>query len=369
MENNLENGQANENLETPESIISNERKMTLINLMFRKSTNATFLGNRDGIKAFPLLTEEEKSFIDEVYEKIKELDIGENVLQITNIKQLQEELYTRCQIPREAVEEVQQKNAKKAEKFQERLAEEQREWNERLSKEEKKDKKIEDMQNIGEQPVTEELANRQPKIEVIEGRQKEENEGAVAYKEDLYQPGFLCGHSLGMPEKPFVELVRYTRERVENASVGNTYQFSDKTYTIKKTGELLYMPAPNLKDSLSEYEITITKGNISKTIRRFGEISLNRMSDASYSTVVFLGLLGQANLADEELHGYLGSLELAKVQNEEGELEDSYRVVHLPEEYTAVVMWEEIAKARSEGKTMRENKETKSDRASGGETR
>lgn len=341
--------------------ISNERKITLINLMFRKSTNATFLGNRDGIKAFPLLTEGEKAFVDEVYEKIKELNVGEDVLQIANVRQLQEELYAMCQIPREVIEKVQQENAKKAEKFKEGLEKDQKKWDARMAEEEKKYAKPEETGVIDEQP----------KIEGIEGGQREESEKTVGYREDLYQPGFLCGHSLGMPEKPFVELVRYTQERIESASAGNTYQFSDKTYTIKKTGELLYMSAPNLKDSLSEYEITITKGNISKTVKRFGEISLHKMSDASYSTVVFLGLLGQANLTDEELHGYLGSLELMKVQNEEGELEDSYRVVHSPEEYTAVVMWEEIAKAREGIRKIRNSSEAKSkgDKAVGGDAR
>lgn len=361
MENNLANNAESGNTTPMQEAISDEKKITLINLMFRKSTNATFLGNRDGIKALPLLTEEEKAFIDEVYEKIKELGIGEEVLQVTNVSKLQEELYDRCQIPREAVERVQQENAKRTEKFKENLEKDQRKWDARMAEEEKKYARTEETEVIDEQP----------KIEVIEGGQKEESEKTVGYKEDLYQPGFLCGHSLGMPEKPFVELVRYTQERVESVSAGNTYQFSDKTYTIKKTGELLYMSAPNLKDTLSEYEITITKGNISKTVRRFGEISLHKMSDASYSTVVFLGLLGQANLTDEELHGYLGSLELTKVQNEEGELEDSYRVVHSPEEYTAVVMWEEIAKAREGIRKVKNNSEAKSngDKAVGGDAR
>ena len=52
----MENNEVNEDLTTDQSIISSERKMNLIDLMFRKSTNATFLSNRDGIKLFPMIT-------------------------------------------------------------------------------------------------------------------------------------------------------------------------------------------------------------------------------------------------------------------------------------------------------------------------
>lgn len=337
MDNNLENNEVSTDSVAPQRIISNERKITLINLMFRKSTDATFLTNRDGIKAFPLLTEEEKDFIDEVYKIIKALDIGEKVIGIDNatVSQLQEELYIRCQIPREVVEEMKQKRMKKIEAFNEKREEEQREWNERMAKEEKKHKRVE---AIGEAP----------RIEVIEGGQREEIKGEVSYKKDLYQPDLLCGKSVDMPGLPFVEHISYTPERIKDVSPTTSYQFVDKTYTIKEVGMLLYMPEPNLKDTISEYEITISKGDVSKTIRRYGEISFSKMGDVSYSTGVILGLLGQTNLTDEELHGYLGSLERTKVETEEGGVRESYRLVHSPEEYTAVAIWEQIEKAKEE---------------------
>ena len=52
------------------------------------------------------------------------------------------------------------------------------------------------------------------------------------YKEDLYQPNILCGHSIGMPELPFIEKINYTRERIENISPQTSYQFANKIYTI-----------------------------------------------------------------------------------------------------------------------------------------
>ena len=130
------------------------------------------------------------------------------------------------------------------------------------------------------------------------------------------------------------------------------------------------MSAPNLQDSISEYEITISQDGTSKTVRRFGDISFNKMDDASYSTVVFLGLLGERNLDDKKLHGYLGSLELVKDQNKEGETESSYRVVYLPEEYTAIVIWEQIEKVRK-GKRLQDQGKVlpREAKASGGDER
>lgn len=333
----MENNEVNTDLTTPQGRISDEKKITIIRLMFSRSTGATFMSRKEGIKSFPLLTKEEKAFIDEVYENIKELGIGEEIMGITDVKQLQEELYVRCQIPREAVEKAQQEREKSAEEFNKRLEEDQRKWNEKMAQENKKPKEAG-------------VISRQPKIEVIEGGKIEEIREVEAYKEDLYQPGLLCGKSVDMPDQPFVKLVSYTPERIENVSPQTSYQFADRTYIIKKVGDLLYMPNPNLKDSISEYEITILRGDVSKTIRRFGEISFNKMSDVSYSKAVFLGLLGQTNLTDKELHGYLGSLERTKVENEEGELEDSYRLVHSQEEYTAVAIWEQIEKAKERRK-------------------
>lgn len=210
---------------------------------------------------------------------------------------------------------------------------------------------------------------RVPDLSIAEEAKQNQNE-QVDYKEDLYQPNILCGHSIGMPELPFIEKINYTRERIENISPQTSYQFANKIYTIKKVGSILYMSAPNLQDSISEYEITISQDGTSKTVRRFGDISFNKMDDASYSTVVFLGLLGERNLDDKKLHGYLGSLELVKDQNKEGETESSYRVVYLPEEYTAIVIWEQIEKVRK-GKRLQDQGKVlpREAKASGGDER
>ena len=346
----MENNEVNEDLTTDQSTISSERKMTLIDLMFRKSTNATFLSNRDGIKLFPMITEEEKAFVDEVYKKIKELNIGENVFQLTNKQQLVEELYARCQIPREAVEEVRQKRTEKAKETFDKIAKEKERLEARI---------VADRQ--GKEAVSTE--QQLPDLKVVEGIEVNEQ---VGYKEELYQPETLCGRSRELLDQPFVEHISYSPERIENISPQTSYQFADRIYTIKEVGALLYMSAPNLQDSISEYEITISRGDISRTIRRFGEISFNKMNDATYNAVVFLGLLGVTNLTDKELHGYIGSLE--QVQDENRKPKNQYRVVYSPEEYTAVAIWEQIEKTKRKS-----NKQDKAledgKRAAGGETR
>lgn len=335
MDDNFRNNEENENLAKLQSVISDERKMTIINLMFRRSINATFLRNREGIKSFPLITAEEKDFVDEVYKIIKGLNIGENVLELANRQELIEEVYDRCEIPKEVVKEVKQKRAEKAQETLDKIQKEREELEARIAADQR-----------GKEAIgTEEQKVPEPKVvEEIE---------QVSYKEDLYQPGLLCGRSVEMPDQPFVEHISYTPERIANISPQTSYQFADKVYTIKKVGNLCYMSTPNLQDSISEYEITISKDNTSKTIRRFGEISFQQMKDTAYSTVVFLGLLGATNLTDKELHGYIGSLE--QVKDENGMPKNQYRVVHSSEEYTAVAIWEQIEKAREERKVQNQS--------------
>lgn len=345
----MENNEVNEDLTTNQSTISSERKMTLIDLMFRKSTNATFLGNRDAIKSFPMITEEEKAFVDEVYKKIKELNMGEDVFQLTNKQQLVEELYARCQIPREAVEEVRQKRTEKAQKTLDEIQKEREELEARIAAD-----------KHGEGAVV--VEQQVPNIKVVDGAKQ------AGYKEELYQPETLCGYSIDIPEKPFVEYISYTPERIENVSPQTSYQFADRTYTIKKVGNLIYMSAPNLKDSLSAYEVTVSRDDISQTVRVFGEISFDKMSNPYYSAAIFLQLLGVSNLTDRELHGYIGSLE--QVRDKNGELKDQYRMVHSPEEYTAVTIWEQIEK-ESKGKNEKNQDELlkSSGKVAGGDER
>ncbi len=340
----MENNEVNEDLTTDQSIISSERKMNLIDLMFRKSTNATFLSNRDGIKLFPMITEEEKAFVDEVYKKIKELNIGEDVFQLTNKQQLVEELYARCQIPREAVEEVRQKRTEKAKETFDKIAKEKESLEARIAADRQEKEAVGTEQQVLDLKVVE-------RIEVNE---------QIGYKKELYQPETLCGRSRELMDQPFVEHISYTPERIENISPQTPYQFADRVYTIKKVGSLIYMSAPNLQDSISEYEITISRDDISKTVRRFGEILFHRMNDATYSAVVFLELLGVTNLTDKELHGYIGSVEQVQDKNR-------YRVVHSPEEYTAVAIWEQIEKTREKSKQKNQGKSVKDGRKAAGE--
>jgi len=309
--------------------ISNAKKMTIINLMFVKKQGATLAVNRDSIKAFPTITQEEKDFADKVYDILQELNIGEDILYRGDIEQLKQELYQRCQIPQEVVEKMEQARRQRTKETQADIMKNYEEWAKQDAQTEKR------CEERGR------LSGQEPSIQVIEGGYSEE---VVRYKEDLYQPGFLCGHAEKMPEKPFVQHVRYTTERVANTSPETPYQFADRIYAIRKIGELVYMPTPNLKDSLSEYEITISKGNMSRTVKRFGEISFHRMREPAYSTAVLLQLLSVENLTDKELHGYIGGVE--QVRDKNGKTKDEYQIVHLPEEYTAVAIWEEIEQER-----------------------
>lgn len=331
MEDNTRNNEANTDLITPQGTISNARKIMIIDFMFRRSENATFLGNREGIKSFPLVTAEEKDFADEVYEIIKGLNIGEDVFRITNRQELIEQVYSKCNISKEAVEMIKQERIAKIQKSMDKIQQERDIVDAKIAV------KNGNTAGIVEQQIT--------NLKVVEGI---EGSKSVGYKEDLYNPGILCGHSEEMPGKPFVEHVSYTSERIANISPQTSYQFADRVYTIRQSGELFYMATPNSKESIYEYEITISRDDISRTIRVFGEISFNKMSDAAYSAVVFLGLLGVTNLTDKELHGYIGSLE--QVRDKNGEAKNQYRMVYSPEEYTAVAIWEQIEKAKEQRK-------------------
>ena len=193
----MENNEVNEDLTTNQSTISSERKMTLIDLMFRKSTNATFLGNRDAIKSFPMITEEEKAFVDDIYIKIKELNIGENVFQLTNKQQLVEELYARCQITRKSVEEVRKRRTEKAQVTLAKIQKEREELEARIATDE---------HGEGAVVVEQQVSN----IKVIDGVEQ------AGYKEGLYQPETLCGRSREVMDQPFVEHISYSLERIED---------------------------------------------------------------------------------------------------------------------------------------------------------
>lgn len=331
MENDSINNE-NESSAMPQEAISDTRKMIIINLMFIKKQGATLTKNRDDLKSFPMITEEEKVFIDKIYTILQELNVGEDILSRGDIGQLKEELYERCQIPKEVIEEAKQARKEKAQELQADIAKKYEKWAEQDAETQRKCE------------MRGSLSGQEPSIQVIEGGYREDDEKPVKYKEGLYQPGFLCGHAEEMPEKPFVKHIRYMPERVANISPEVPYQFANLTYEIKKIGELIYMSTPNLKDSLSEYEITISKEGMSRTAKRFGEISFHKMTDPAYSTVVFLQLLNGENLTDKELHGYMGRVE--QVQDKDGKMKEEYQVVHLPEEYTAVAIWEEIEREK-----------------------
>lgn len=327
MANDSINSEVTESSVESQNIISYERMITIINLMFVKKQGATFLGNADNIKAFPLLSEEEKVFVDKVYEKIKELGISEDVTKITNMQQLKDELYGMCKIPSNVIENVKQKIADKKRETMKKIAKDKNQWAKQDEESGKKYARTVSMESV--------IASSN--IGTIERQ----------YKKALYQPETLCGRATEVPEKPYVKLERYAEDRIDSISPKTSYQFADRTYIIRKVGNLLYMPTPNLKDSLSAYEVTVSKDDISQTVRVFGEISFDKMSNPYYNAAVFLQLLGVSNLTDRELHGYIGSLEQVRDQN--GELKDQYRMVHSPEEYTAVTIWEQIEK-ESKGK-------------------
>lgn len=309
----------NETGELPEEVVDNNtvsdsRKITIINLILQFSKGNDFSIGCERIKGFQSITEPELAFIDEVSNILQSMKIEENMTKREAQEQLKEALYQELQISQEAIEQDSDKNQELKEQASAKIEEQRALWR---------------------------------------AQDEEAFAGKMTIREDLYRPEFLCGRAIGTTDKPFVELIKYTQERVDKAA--HSYQAYGRDYTIKKTGELVYMPTPNLQECLSKYEITISKAGMSRTIERYGEICFHKMDDANYKEAVLSKLLEVSNLKDVGLQGYIGSLE--RVQDEKGRQKNEYQVVHLPEEYTAMLIWREIEKEREERKNRNANTE------------
>ncbi|MCI9177787.1 MAG: hypothetical protein HFJ28_04350 [Clostridia bacterium] len=316
--------------ESSVSNISDERKINIINLMFMFIKETDFTPSKEKMKNFQVLTQDERDFIDFVYDEICKLKIEGNVKDRAYQEELKDKLFDRFGVSKALVEKSRGEAKDRANKLQKDFYEQPGRQQDKadgvaIDAETKELGIIEESKNIGEACNTGEI------------------------RQDLYKPAFLCGQARDDKEKPFVNLLKCRPDNI----VDHKYQFGDKSYTIRKTGELVYMPTPAMEDSISQYEIIIEGAFPTISVKRFGDISFNKMSNPAYSSAVFLGLIKDSNLTDESLHGYLGTLQPKR--DEQGNLTSLYEIVHLPEEYTAVVIWEEIEKLRSE----KQDKETK----------
>ena len=297
-----------------ETTLLEENKITIINMMFQFKKGKDFSSARDLLKAFQASEERDLAFVDEVYQALQEVQKDG-----VSDEQLKEELYAHFKISKELVEAEKRKSEERKKRVNDTIADQKANW-------EKQDEELK-IRNYGQtETQTEEVEE-------------------IHYKKDLYMPELLCSHPMGQAGKPFVRLLPYPKDEEKDI---HTYTFAGRTYTIRTSGELFYMSTPNAKESISEYEITIAKEDRSGTVKAYGEISFEKMRDPNYRTMVFLQLLGVENLTDKELHGYIGSLALARDEN--GRLkEDEYRIAHLPEEYTAVMLWKERERLREKG--------------------
>ena len=316
------------------SNISDERKINIINLMFMFIKETDFTPSKEKMKNFQVLTPDEREFIDLVYDEICKLEIEGNVKDRAYQEKLKDELFNRFGVPKQLVEASRQASSA-------RVAELQKDFNKQPGRQQVEEDKAVDFRTQGVvEPGIQEIVGN------IEGSVKEESitEGysISEIRQDLYKPAFLCGQARDDKEKPFVNLLKCRPDNI----VDHKYQFGDKSYTIRKTGELVYMPTPAMEDSISQYEITIEGTLEAISVKRFGEISFHKMSDPAYHSAIFLGLVRDPNLTDKSLHGYLGSLQPKR--DEEENLTSLYEIVHSPEEYTAVVIWEELEKLRSQ---------------------
>ncbi len=312
-----------------ENILSDETKIMLINLMFQFRKGNDFSISRDRLKAFQSATKQQLIFIDEIYDTLQKIGIDGDINKREYREQVMEKLYKSLQVSSEVMQEV-RKASDSA--------------NQQGKAGDKEDKEL------GTKAI-----------------QLQEAKNEIPYKMGLYQPELLCRQPNAKVGEPFVKLVRYP---VERQFPIYSYQFAGRTYDIKKTGELFYMSTPNLQESISEYEITISMGNVSRTIKRFGEIFFSKMEDPAYNAMLFLQLLGITNLTDKELHGYMGSLSRVV---DTSRRTNGYRVTHLPEQYTAVITWEKMEKEsmqeRENGKRIINLESARRGKVSGGNER
>lgn len=351
--------------EVGQDILTDSRKMTIINIALLTLTGTDFKPKIGKMKAWGE-NEVEQAFTKEVFDAIKECSRGTKI-DAEFKRQLKNTLYDRFNISKEMQSEAQAKAQKTAKQTSDYIKQQREKWAEQDREVAQKISEYrEATQKIGGQgsktvDITSRLANNSIDAERVEGLAEDEIKGHNTidifqeqrtrneYKSNLYKPHLIATSNKTKQERPLIKLNKRKPEDI----VDYEYEYAGTQYMIRRTGELLYKTFVGVEDSISEYEITMRREDKVLTVRKFGYISVPTMEYESYRTEVFTTLLGKNNMEDPELHSYIGSLEEVKGPTREIQ---PYKIEHSAEEYTAVMILEELERQQARNERLRGNK-------------
>lgn len=331
--------------------LSDNKKITIINIAVLTLVGTNFKPKVEKIQSWGE-NAQEKAFTQEVFDTIQEYAKGVKI----NSKfreQLKIDLYDRFGVSKEVQTQDRQKRAQMADSVNEDIAKKKAEWA-------KQDAQAAQKLNIGIQlqknsKIREQTQQSYKTTEITRRGQQEGRKEQGEYKRGLYDPHLIATSNKTKQERLLIKLNKRKSEDI----VDYEYEYAGTQYTIRRTGELLYKTFVGVEDSISEYEITMRREDRVLTVRKFGHISVPTMEYESYRTEVFTTLLGKNNMEDPELHSYMGSLE--GVQGPARGIQP-YKIAYSPEEYTAVMLFEELERQQARNAKLEE------DRASGENT-
>ena len=341
--------------ELGQDILTDSRKMTIINIALITLTGTDFRPKIEKIEAWGE-NEAEQAFTKEVFDVIEECSRGAKI-DAEFKRQLKNTLYDRFNISKEMQSEAQVKAQQIAKETSAYIKQQREKWAEQDR---------ETAQKIGGQDyktvdITSRLLNNsieeerveEPQEDTIKGHNTidifQEQRARNEYKSNLYKPDLIATSNKTKQERPLIKLNKRKPEDI----VDYEYEYAGTQYMIRRTGELLYKTFVGVEDSISEYEITMRREDRVLTVRKFGHISVPTMEYESYRTEVFTTLLGKNNMEDPELHSYIGSLEEVKGPTREIQ---PYKIEHSAEEYTAVMILEELERQQARNERLRGNK-------------
>lgn len=338
------------------SSLSDSKKITIINVAMLTLVGTNFKPQIGKIQSWGE-TKEEQAFTEKVFDAIQESSKGVKI-DAEFKRKLKEDLYEKFGVSKEGQKREAEKRAKMAESVQEHIEEQKVEWAKQDAQTAQKlnggFQSQESNRGLQSQELNRELQSQEGKTIDIAQAKREKGQ-QEEYKRELYKPHLIA--TTNNKVKKEMPLIKLNRRKPEDI-VDYEYEFAGTQYTIRRTGELLYKTFVGVEDSISEYEITMRREGKVLTVKKFGNISIPTMEYEGYSREVFTTLLGKNNMEDPELHSYMGSLEEVKGPTREIQ---SYKIAHSAEEYTAVILWEELERRQTR------NEELKQTRVAGGE--
>lgn len=338
------------------SSLSDNRKITIINVAMLTLVGTNFRPQIGKIQSWGE-TEEEQAFTKKVFDVIQE-STKDVKIDAEFKRKLKKDLYEQFGVSKEGQKKEVEKRVKMAESAQEHIEKQRTEWAKQDAQTAQKLNGVfqsqESNRGLQSQELNRELQPQECKtIDIIQA--KREREHREEYKRWLYKPHLIA--TTNNKVKKEMPLIKLNKRKPEDI-VDYEYEFAGTQYTIRRTGELLYKTFVGVEDSISEYEITMRREGKVLTVRKFGNISIPTMEYEGYSREVFTTLLGKNNMEDPELHSYMGSLE--EVNGPTREIQP-YKIAHSAEEYTAVMLWEELERRQTKNAKLKQN------RAAGGD--